>query len=187
MRNFILISLMLLLVNCAGKIEANIPKSSNTTTKEESLKIDVFSLTYHKQLGSCDSLPIRHRLLMFSYIPLTPNGSDYFAGNLEILLNEATGTYEALYKEYPGTGNADQTVFQTSLSGSFEVVKATGSATNDKMILQNIGVVTPAISGNKISFILAFDGDINKVMLQSEVLGATFFKGTSMVTDNCLL
>lgn len=178
-------ALLFLLSNCSSKIEANIPRPV-AVKQEEKLSIDVFSLTFHKQLGSCTSLPITHRMLVFSYIPLTPSGDDHYAGTMEILLDDQAGTYEALYREFPGTANVDQTPFQTTLNGTFEVVKAITPTANDKMFLQNLGVVTPAIKGNKVNFFITLNGDINRVVTQNEVLGSVYFKSTSLITDNCL-
>lgn len=183
----LLFSLLLLslITSCSGKIEANIPRPSRVK-KEETLKIDVFSLAYHKQLGSCASLPISHRLLSFNFIPLANSGDDFFVGILEVLLNEETKTYQAHYREYPGANNIDQSVFTLNLNGSFEVIKSQDSGTNDKLILGNLGEVNPTLKSDRVRFLLKLDADLNREVTQSEVLGYVQQKGTPMVDDNCL-
>ncbi|MDD4976141.1 MAG: hypothetical protein PHY93_17425 [Bacteriovorax sp.] len=151
----------------------------------ETIKIDVFSLTLHKQLGSCNLLPILHRVLVFSYVPLEKNGTDLFIGQLEILLDDSTGTYHANYREFPGTANTDQSQFQVTRYGNFEIIKAATSSANDKLILENLGVINPIILGTGVRFLLKFDADINRVIVLNEVLGSVRLKGTSLVNDNC--
>lgn len=184
MRSLFLVSLLLLVSACTGKISSSLPVNIK---KEESLKIDVFSLTYHKQLGTCAALPISHRVLVFNPIMLTQNGSDIFIGSMEVLLDETSKTYQALYTEWPGSQNTDQNVFTQTISGSFEVIKATGNNGNDKMILNNLGVINPTLKSDRVKFLLTFDNDINRELSQTESMGHVLQKGTSLVDDNCLL
>lgn len=183
MKHLFFVSSLFLLTACSGEIKSSIPLAK----KEESLKIDVFSLTYHTQIGSCASMPVKHRTLVFNPVYLAANGTDVFVGSLDVLLDEQTKTYQALYREFPGAENPDQSVFETSMSGSFEVVKATNTSANDKMILQNLGEINPTITSNKVNFTISMDGDINRVMTQSQVQGGVRMSGTPLIDDNCLL
>lgn len=182
---FSILIMLLLFTSCDGKINANIVKT--VVVKQESLSIDVFSLAFHKQIGSCSSQPILHRVLVFDYISLAASGDDYYAGTLEVVLDDNAGTYEALYKEVPALNNLDQSVFEIRLAGSFEIIKSVDPAENDKMILNNIGVVTPTISGSSVKFFIKLDADINRAVLESEAVGAVRLQNTSVIDNNCLL
>ncbi len=184
MRSLLLVSLLVLVSSCTGKISSNLPVSIK---KEESLKIDVFSLTYHKQLGTCAALPISHRVLVFNPIWLSPDGSDFFVGSMEVLLDETAKTYQALYTEWPGSTNIDQNVFTQTFSGSFEVIKAQGNKGNDKMILNNLGVINPTLKSDRVKFLISFDADINREITHAESMGLVLQKGTALIDDNCLL
>lgn len=186
MKTLCFVLMMIFIVNCSGKIDANIPKPAPAKA-EEKLSVDVFSLTYHKVIGNCESLPIAHRQLVFTYIPLKKINDDIFVGSLELILDEASKSYQALYKEFPGAANTDTSLFQTTLTGTFQVVKAATASENDKLILENLGVVTPAISGNKINFFISLESDINKEIVQNEVLGQVRLGTTALITDSCLL
>ncbi|AUN99810.1 hypothetical protein C0V70_17205 [Bacteriovorax stolpii] len=186
MKHILWVLLLVLVSSCAGKIESNIPKPG-AIKQEEALKVDVFSLTYHKQLGSCTSLPISHRVLSFNFIPLAMSGDDIFVGVLEVLLDEQTKTYQAIYKEYPGAANTDQNVFAMNLNGTFEVIKAQDNNSNDKLILGNLGEVNPTLKSDRVRFLLKLDSDLNREVTQAEVLGYVQQKGTELVDDNCLL
>lgn len=186
MKTFCFISMMMLLAGCGGTINSNL-LDKIPGRQQEKLAIDVFSLTFHKQMGSCAALPITHRVLTFAPVLLSPNGDDYFIGALDILLDEASKTYKARYREFPSQGNIDQTVFETTLTGNFEVVKTTSNTGNDELILENVGVVTATINSNKVGFILKLDGDINRVVTEDETIGRVIYSSTPFIADNCLL
>jgi len=186
MKVFCFISMMMLFASCGGTINSNL-LDKIPGKQQETLSVDVFSLTFHKQMGSCSSLPITHRMLTFAPFYLSPNGDDYFTGVMEVLLDEATKTYKARYREFPNLDNIDQTVFETTLTGDFEVLKASSNMANDKLILENLGVVTATIQNNKISFIIKLDGDINRALRDDEASGRVIFTSTPFIADNCLL
>ena len=180
---FISITMVMLLQSCGGEIKSDALKK----VKQEQLIIDVFALTFHKQLGTCATLPISHRMLSFSPIYLTHNGNDFHVGHMDVILDELSGTYKALYREFPASTNIDQSQFQVELNGQFEVLKATAPLTNDKLILENIGTVIPTITGKTVTFILKLDGDINRVLVDNEASGIVVSRSTSLIDDNCLL
>lgn len=186
MKTFCFISMMMLLAGCGGTINSNL-LDKIPGKQQEKLTIDVFSLTFHKQMGSCAALPITHRMLTFAPVLLSPNGDDYFIGTLDILLDEASKTYKARYREFPSQNNIDQTVFETALTGDFEVVKATSSTDNDELILKDLGVVSATVNSNKVGFIIKLDGDINRVVVEDETIGRVIFSPTPLIADNCLL
>lgn len=179
---FVLMSV--LFVSCGGSVGGKF--TTNTIQKVENVKVDVFSLTFHKQLGSCTSLPISHRMLLFSGFVVTGSAADFFIGSLEIVLDENSKTYQALYSEYPGPMNIDQNIFKTTLNGNFSIEKAASDSENDKLILENIGVVVPTIKNSRVDFIITFDGNINRPLTQNENDGRTVFTTTSLIDDNCL-
>lgn len=183
---FYFISMTLFLAGCGGTINSNL-LNGIPGRQQETLKVDVFSLTFHKQMGSCAALPITHRMLTFAPVYLAPAVDDIFIGTIEVLLDEASKTYKARYREFPGDANADQTIFETALTGNFEVVKASSATENDTLILENLGVVTATVNGNKIGFILKFEADINRVMTENETPGRVIFSPTPLIADNCLL
>lgn len=186
MKVFCFISMMMLLAGCGGTINSNL-LNRVPGKQQEQVNIDVFSLTFHKQMGSCEALPISHRMLTFAPIFLSPNGTDMFIGAMEVLLDEASKTYRARYREFPSHDNIDQTVFETALTGDFEVVKATSSMANDELILENLGVVSATINSNKVGFIIKLDGDINRVVTEDEATGRVISSSTPFIADNCLL
>lgn len=151
----------------------------------EKLDISVFSLVYHKQLGTCTAGPITHRYMTFEVGSLEKDGDNVFYGILDVLLNEASATYEAVYYEYPGVMNDSQVIYTENLSGRFEVVKAQDRAQNDSLILENIGEVYPTILSNKVAFTLKLENSIHRNLGQNEVLGRVQQGKTRMRPDNC--
>lgn len=186
MKIFLMSICLITLFSCGGEIKSNFPKSI-PGEQQDQIKIDVFALTFYKQTGSCTSLPISHRTLLFSPVLLNPIAGDYFIGTLEVMLDEQSKTYKALYREYPIENNTDQSQFQITLNGNFEVTKAVTGAANDQLTLENIGVVTPTISGNVVKFNLELGQAINKSLQQVDVPGRVMLGVTSLVDDNCLL
>ncbi len=177
----------ILLAGCGGTINSNL-LDKIPGKQQEQLSIDVFSLTYHKQMGSCAALPIRHRMLTFAPINLSPNEDEYHLGFINLILDEANKSYRVDYREFPFAGNViDQTVFTTVLTGNFEVVKADANQANDELILENLGTVTATIRNNNVDFILKIDGNINRVVLDDKVIGRVVFTSTPLIADNCLL
>lgn len=186
MKLFLISILIMGLFGCGGEIKSSLSKNT-PGAQQDKLVINVFDLTFHRQLGSCTSLPIAHRMLSFAPIMLTPVAGDYFIGTMEVVLDELSGTYKAMYREFPSLNNTDQSQFQITLNGQFEIIKAPTDATNDKLVLENIGVVTPTIQGKTVTFILELDQQINKPLNQADVLGRVAHGATSLVDDNCLL
>lgn len=186
MKLFLISILIMGLFGCGGEIKSSFSKNT-PGAQQDKLKINVFELTFHRQLGSCTSLPISHRMLSFAPIMLTPVAGNYFIGTMEVILDEQSGTYKALYREYPNLNNTDQSQFQITLNGHFEIIKAPTDATNDKLIMENVGVITPTIQGKTITFILELDQEINKSLSQADVPGRVALGSTSLIDDNCLL
>ena len=175
MRSFYIIMFLVFLTNCGGQI--NLPTKNVTE--------NMFSLMYHKQTGTCESLPIQHRVLLFSYIPLEKQNDDLFVGQLHILLDDTTGTYKADYREYPGSANIDQTFFQKELTGRFEV-SSSNQILKKQLVLEDLGVLSLTMTNNSLSVSITFDGNINKAFVGKEILGAVRFIETPLVPNNCL-
>lgn len=185
MKKVVSLILFVLLSGCKNEIKSNLLKS--TAGKQEQLQVDVFSLAFHKQFGNCDSRPITHRMISFNPIYLAKNGNDTFIGSLDVLLDESTSVYKMQYREFPGLENPDQTIYEDLLTGTFQLIKAQDASSNDSVILDNIGTITPTINGSVIGFVLKLDQDLHKVLMSSEIKGRVTYSSTPFITDNCLL
>lgn len=140
-------------------------------------EFDAFSLAYHKQFGSCASLPIQHRLLQFELGVLAPEQDNLFFGMLDVLLNEKTLTYEAVYREFPGSHNSDQTLHTETLVGSFQV--------GEKLVLENIGEVEPTLLGEKVHFTLKPTRSLHRAIQKPEAIGRVIQTETTLRTNVC--
>lgn len=158
---------------------------TNLTTITEQVKIDVFSLTYHQQQGSCSNLPITHKVIVFPYIQLKSELNDVFYASMEILLDSNTKTYKALYHEYSGVGNSSDYSHEITLEDDFEIIKADADQDNDELILQNLGRVVPILNKDKINFQLELNGNLNKEIVDLRHPGRVERKATSLIDDNC--
>jgi len=183
---FLSICMGLFLQSCGGEIKSDSFKKT-PSEKQEYVAVDVYSLTFHKQFGTCDTQPITHRMLTFAPIYLDLSGVDHFIGTLDVIIDEQTKTYQALYRELPGSNNSDQSQFQTVLNGTFKIEKAVEPLTNDKLILENIGTVTPTLKNKTITFMLEVDGNINRDVKDPNISGRVAQTETSLIADNCLL
>jgi len=91
---FILLNFCFFIFGCESKIMSNMPNKKS----ENNSQFDPFLMATHMTMGSCEQLPITHRVLNFSPIILKQNGTDFFIGTMDIALFSETNTYEATYK-----------------------------------------------------------------------------------------
>lgn len=150
-----------------------------------SVKFDAFSLAYHKQLGSCSALPITERFVRFEIGMLAPEQTDLFFGMLDVLLNEETLTYKAVYREYPGALNTDPTIYRRNITGSFKIIPGDDASKNDRLALENIGSVEPTLYGEKIRFILKLEGPLQRDLTTDEAVGRVLQTETDLGTTTC--
>jgi hypothetical protein len=185
MRILFLFLILLFTASCKNKITANTNSNNTKVTEGTMLTFDPFALATHKVTGNCQSQPILHRFLNFSPIYLQSSGTDLFVGNANVILYDATATFDLLYTEYPGQENTDQTTFSDHLTGNYHYEKSTIANAPDNLVLENIGTIIPSLSSNKISFRLKLDHDLNRAVTANEILGGVRNGALAFFNDTC--
>lgn len=178
---FILLNFVFFIIGCESKIMTNMPNKNS----ENISSFNPFLMATHMTMGSCEELPITHRVLNFSPIILEQNGTDFYIGTLDVALFSETKTYEATYKEWPGPANSDNTLFETKLSGSYSFEKSQIKNAPDNLVLEKIGTIAPTLNVNKVRFILTLAAPINRELAQADVIGLTLMRSSSLFDDSC--
>lgn len=144
-----------------------------------------FALAAHTTMGSCSNPPLAHRMIRFVPIFLSEVTDDIFIGDLTLALFQETNSYEALYREWPGAGNADQSLFELKIQGMYHYESSEGVSGKTILKLDNIGSLVPSANNDKVSFILNLNKYVNRPFAQAQVQGRVHF-GSSSLFEDCL-
>ncbi len=178
---FILFILNFFVFGCGKDMNT---RSSNIDTGNIT-SFDPYTLTTHIKMGSCQQLPITHRMLNFLPISLENDGSDVFIGSLDLALYSESNSYEAIYRELPGVGNINQSIFELKLSGNYHFEKSSITNAPNILHLDNIGSMTPTMSSGKLKFILTLSIPINRKVTRTDIEGMTKMGSSSLFADSC--
>lgn len=181
MRFYIQLFSCFLLLSC-GRV---INPLNRTPKAQETARFNPFSLATHIVTGNCQQPPIKHRTIIFSPIILEKNDEDIFIGTLDIALYQDTNTYDALYREWPGASNVDQTKYEIKFSGGYYFEPPQIENTSDNLILENLGLIIPTLDTEKIKFILRFNNSINRTITNSKISGYGRMASSPLFEDNC--
>ena len=180
LRFFFLLVIIILIFGCESKLSVKKAKIESASL----VTFDPFALVSHLKVGSCQQLPITHRILSFSPIILENSDSDIFIGTIDVVLYSATNTYEVHYKEWPGIMNIDQTVFETKFAGNYHFEKSQLENAADTAVLEKIGTVSPVISNEKVKFFLKLETSLNRIVISDSILGTGRMVSSSVLFDD---
>jgi len=135
-------------------------------------------------MGSCENPPVAHRFIRFVPLFLTEASDDIFIGDLTLVLYDESKSYTAYYREWPGVGNTDQTLFELKFEGKYSYETSPTSPDGHFLRLTDIGQLVPSATNDKVTFILTLNKKINRPYASTQVQGRVSL-GVSPLFSDC--